>query len=505
MSVKMNDRTDSFKSGKLIQILKTFSKAEILEFDKFIRSPFFNNRSELPFFFKILKKFYPGFDNDKLTKVNIFHLLYPGKTYRDNVMRRVISNLKLLAEKYLSYKEYADKNTEVGLNLLISYNKRGLNTLFQKEIDFLKEKIDTSGGIDSEYFLNKLNLVKIEYDFNAFSGNRDDIIKNVSERGNYLIYFFLSEYFYELNERVTYAQNYNTVFKNDLLSVFKDSFNTYDLFDKIKTNKDTNTKLLLAYYYSHESFINYNSELSQDHFRNFLAEHSDNFSKWSQAYFFHMLISTYVSAKKEEIKNYNNKLFDAYKELINKDLIVDIETGYIQEEKILNIFITATNLGEYDWIEVFIEENINKLHPDLRLNWYNFYKAAIAYHKNNLKSALNYVLKVNFDKAILNIKVKVLQTQIYYDLEYFEQLFSFIDSFRHYLDNNKSVSDNIKYNTKLYLNNLFILSNNFYNHDFDSLNTAKKYIESSKIYNKIWLLKKINELESLQKNNKKRL
>jgi hypothetical protein len=55
------------RDSKLINLLKTFSEDEIKSFRKFVASPFFNSVKNYINLLKVLEKFYPGFDDPKLT------------------------------------------------------------------------------------------------------------------------------------------------------------------------------------------------------------------------------------------------------------------------------------------------------------------------------------------------------------------------------------------------------------------------------------------------------
>src|SRR5437773_7442006 len=97
---------DSFQNSSLVQILKSLTVEEMREFDKFVHSPFHNNRSEVTRFFDEIKKYYPDFENKDFSKEKVYSKLYPGKKYRDDVVRRLTSNLFKAGEDYCSYKMY---------------------------------------------------------------------------------------------------------------------------------------------------------------------------------------------------------------------------------------------------------------------------------------------------------------------------------------------------------------------------------------------------------------
>ncbi|MBK9404628.1 MAG: hypothetical protein IPN57_08860 [Ignavibacteria bacterium] len=54
--------------SNLIPVLKSFSKDEIKEFEKFLNSPFFGCAKFVLKFYKVLIKYYPVFNEDDIKK-----------------------------------------------------------------------------------------------------------------------------------------------------------------------------------------------------------------------------------------------------------------------------------------------------------------------------------------------------------------------------------------------------------------------------------------------------
>jgi hypothetical protein len=88
------------ENSKLAEVLRTFSKDELKEFEKLVVSPFFNNDKNSVLLLKELKKFHPGFSSKNLTKENLFSRIYPGKKYNDQVMKNAISILMKMCNEY---------------------------------------------------------------------------------------------------------------------------------------------------------------------------------------------------------------------------------------------------------------------------------------------------------------------------------------------------------------------------------------------------------------------
>ncbi|MBL0108104.1 MAG: hypothetical protein IPP52_12655 [Ignavibacteria bacterium] len=92
--------------SNLIPVLKSFSKDEIKEFEKFLNSPFFGCAKFVLKFYKVLIKYYPVFNEDDIKKEKIFGIVYKDKKYNDALTRRIISDLIRYSEEYMTYKNF---------------------------------------------------------------------------------------------------------------------------------------------------------------------------------------------------------------------------------------------------------------------------------------------------------------------------------------------------------------------------------------------------------------
>ncbi len=57
--------------SSIFNILKRFSKEEIIRLEAFIDSPYHNKSKKLKLFFKKIKKLYPDFEQSNSNKINL--------------------------------------------------------------------------------------------------------------------------------------------------------------------------------------------------------------------------------------------------------------------------------------------------------------------------------------------------------------------------------------------------------------------------------------------------
>ncbi len=91
------------EKSSIISVLRTFSSQEIKRFGLYLHSPFFNANTNIVKMYDIIKKNYPDFKNNKLTKEFIFKKLYPKEKYNDERMRFLMSELLRHALDFLKY------------------------------------------------------------------------------------------------------------------------------------------------------------------------------------------------------------------------------------------------------------------------------------------------------------------------------------------------------------------------------------------------------------------
>src|SRR5438876_2863463 len=94
------------KDSKLIQILKSFTKTEFSEFEKFTASPFHNEGRNFSLIIRELRKHHPGFSSKNFTTENIFGKIYTGKTYSTSLVYTTLSRILKMAQEFLMYKSY---------------------------------------------------------------------------------------------------------------------------------------------------------------------------------------------------------------------------------------------------------------------------------------------------------------------------------------------------------------------------------------------------------------
>lgn len=478
-------------NNNLINILKTLSDDEWKEFEKFVQSPFFNKgRKYLPLM-NILKKFRPDFNPDDLTKKGIYGKLYPGKQYKESVMKSMLSRLNDIAEEYL-FQLSISKN-EIMLRerfLLKELSSRGLKVRAEKIIKEADRFIENkkSGILDYVSEKDYINeIMNHSYNFNERNKQTEYVFKYQL----FNIYAFLTEFL--ITEGTVQAQKifWSKDFNEEIFKLF-DSFDFEKIMKYIKKIDSDKFKMLNIFYLLRMSFKypaedKYYYELKKELFDN-IEKIDLDFKK----FFFNALTvicTTKSVAGKEEFRR---EAFNLRKKIYDEKLNIFSDKYYLKNGDFRTAFVEALNLNESKWAEEFSEKFNGKLQPEFREDIRNYCKASLHYLNNNFSDALKYAVRVNINQITYKLDMKNLISKIYYDTESTENLISLLNTYYQLINNSKPQNKDFltrNLNFVKYLRRLLNLRLN--GSDEADIRVLYDKVKKDNVTSKSWLLQKI--------------
>jgi len=472
----------------LIELLSKFNPKEIREFGEFVHSPFFNKNEGVTKLYDYLKSQYPGFDETCIEKKYIYAKIFPNVEYNDGFMRTLMFNLCSLAENYLSYIRYKSDYFVDKKNLLFELNNRELDRMFLKNLKAVSKKLADEPVKDADYYYN---FYSIEYEHLYYLGrtNLDKIEKivpksNVGDMFNHITYFYL-----------IHAMNHYTYFLN-VMELYRFSFKT-DLFeDIIKILKAERYQDVPAVGLSYNLLMLFLNEEDSSHFyktKELLEQHEDEFNRYQIN---NAVMNLRNYCKRMILKgreNFRKELFEFYKIDIKKGtypLLNDMSFRYYTD-----VVETGLILKEYSFVKEFIEKYITALTHDSRDNTHSYSLALYEFAMKNFEKSLELLSIVKYNDVYHKLKYRSLLLMLYYELDYDDLLISHLDSFNHFLLNDKLISDDRKlyYSGFIkYIRHLSGLRDKEKKQDLQQL--RQKVSEDQALYNKEWVLEKIDAL-----------
>jgi hypothetical protein len=482
-------------NSSLIKLLQIFSKKEIHELKEFLASPFFNKRKSVIKLFEIIIKYHPGFHSEAILKEKVFSKLFPDKKYNDNSLRVVTHYLTELVKEYLTYSRIKKDNLE----FLIQTGKELLEKkqfiMLEKNIMNTASKLESADLEASEYFFFRYRLEneKMDYVHEASSGVMEKFMdktnpeKVFEELTNFYIVKSMKIYLNMLTIEEMYNRDFKLeAFRNVISGINIDEYKDFPginlYYNLIKMKTDSNDE---SHFFKVEEIVK-------------LKKNKISTSDTVGAY---VNLTNYCTKKILEGKNeFENQKFEIYKEELVKKTY-KMSDGFMSPVFFRNIVFSALILKEYEWVKQFMIKYKTELHKEYRENYYLFCMAHYEFNIKNFESALELNSRIKYDELYLKLNSRLLQIQLLYELELEEPLISALESFRHFISNNKLIPEKRRIlfsNFYKYLNSVLKFRNK---NDKSSLSFLKSKIAGNKnILNKDWLLNKIDEIMQNLKN-----
>lgn len=430
------------KSTKLIELLKAFKEKEFLSLENFIASPYFNKNENVVTLFSTLKKYYPDFENEELDKEKIFVKVFGKKKYDDEKMRTLISALMKLIKKYLVQLELEQRKWEADIFLLAQLSKKNQEILFEYEHKKAEAYVEENLYRERDYYFAKFSQAT-EYFFSKHSGIKDkkketEIIESLASNFERFMFFEIMDTNYQMLTRKM-RMNYQP--KYLLLDYFK---------KRIESGEYSDTPLLLLKYYGFLCIEDKDKEEYFEKYQRLFLENFDKISGFERSSIILGLLNYCTLAIVREKRAYAEKSFELYKFALEKNLFFHSNKFFLPL-LFFNIVKCSLFLGEQKWCFNFIFNYRSKIAPHLRKNEVNISFAAYYVERKEYEEALKHINKVNPVTDILKLEVRRVSSQIFYGLDYVENVYSTVDSIKYFLKNRNTLANHITESAKRYV------------------------------------------------------
>ena len=426
--------------SKFIDIIKTFSPAELKQFRDFLRSHFHNTNKNVIKLFEIIRKHAPDFNSQQLKKENLFKKLYPGKGYNDIVMRILISDSLRLGEEYLAYSRFVSEPMEEKVLLLKEFSERNLNSLFDTMLKRSELKMSGSNILSELYFLDRMFMERQKTEHNIKLDkqklNGESLLKN----GEYLISFFFLSLINITHDLHVHKDLYNLHSEFNIVDKFIGSFNLQSFMNALEGSGYKYKNILKIYYFMLLADLNIENNDYYEAFKKIFFDNVNLFADEEKYELYLKLESIVIQKIERGNKCFYHELFEIYNELIKSKIYKTPKDPYMRIEMFRNIFFTGMAVNKMQWVKKFISECINELSPEFRNNMLNQSLAYVCFVSKDFEKSLEYITKVNYDLFVQRADVKIMMLEIYYELSMFDAAYSLMDSFLKFVQKNKNLS-----------------------------------------------------------------
>lgn len=464
--------------SRLIQVLRTFNKKEFRDFNKWVNSPFHNQREDVIALYTYLLTNNQLFEDGLLDKALVFSKIYPNEEFDDSKMRQVMHFLFKAVEEFLFFQKESANEIKRKLSLLKTYKERKLDKSFlkiQKDISSYFSRAENPSEND---LLNKYHFQKEVVDFNSKIKRSQEL--NLQELTDTYDEAFITEKLKHaclvLSHQRVFNKNYNIGLLSEILEFSE------------KTNLLDNPRIGIHYYLY--KILNNNQVDDFYTLKRYLNEiKSIPIAEVRDAYLHS--INFCISQMNTGNEIFINEAFELYKNAIEKKII--IEKNILSRWAYRNTISIALRLKEYDWAENFIENYNQYLEEEYRESFLYYNYAKLYYAKKDYTKVMDLIQKYEFNDVLINLDAKTMLLKIYYESDEFKVLESLLESMRAFIQRKKILG----YHKELYKNIVKyakkLLKVNPYSKA--QKEKLKAEIEAAKpLTEKAWLLKQLSEL-----------
>ncbi len=474
--------------SKVYIALTHLSIYELNSFRKYLESPYFNMNEKLLALFDIYVLRIRKETEEELTKEDIWNVIYQGKKYSDPKLRKLNSDLLKVFEEFLAQKTF-DNNRFLKNNLILhAIRTRKIEKLYNSTSSSTDRNIEQTYNRSADYLYAKFKNEKEKLELYSENEILRKRSKNIENEVNIdVIVKYLDQYY--MAEKLKYYVK--------LLGWKK----MISLEQKINHIEELNTMVLSGDYNNVPPIIIYSTiaktQLNPENIENYfkLKEQVDEFIDYFPdeeiRTIYDALFSFCVGRVNKGDLAFQVETLNVYKGALEKEII--FVNGYITQVDFNNIVFFALRTGDFDWAESFIQEYKDRLSEKDKASSVAFSFARIEFYKKNYGKVIELLQQVEMDSVIYTLSAKTILLSSYYELDEFDALDSFINSFRVYINREKSISarkkDHYK-NLLKYINRIINLRNS----DREGISKLRQEIEeTSGIVIKPWLLQKLDE------------
>ncbi len=428
----------------LIEVLKALNPGEFREFGRFAASPFHNGRKEVDRFFRVIKPYYPTFDDKKMQKKNLFKKLYPGKKYDDSIIRKLSSFLLKAAERYLAYTGLEEDSFYLELSLAIQLSNKGLYNHSEKKLKALDDKYKLLIGDYEYYFWKRYMIERHKNAIFAYRGDDHLASEAIMNRTDYLSYHMAVMICKSLISLYINQKNFNADYSKSDFHIFINNFNFEKYIAELQNKGHDYYQIIAVEYYQAMALLEPGSDDYFIEFKKLLKSELGKFSYIEQINLFSIFEAVCTLKIESGKKEFSEDLFEAYKEMLDKKLYSYSPGGSFILRIFRNIVHAAVNLKEYTWLESFMEKYLKELPPDTVENMGSLARALLLFEKGEYGKSLEAVSLIQYELFHFKIDIKNLQLRIFYELGLFEEANSLIDTYKRFISGNRYISGRYK-------------------------------------------------------------
>ena len=433
--------------SEISELLSCISKEEFERLGDFIRSPYFNKLPRMIKLYEFLYENYEELQKGTLSRECISKFMYPGEEFRNDSIRKLLSDFDKLLECFAAQLEFEKTEWDKKIFTLKALRERNCDKFEKRLKDYNKEHKNSTEGFD-EFYATKLKLISEEFEF-YFSTNLNEQNEINQEKSDAIDSEFISKKLFlfqymKSREYVNKEVKYSYTFWQEIE-------------DHLKNNKTAIIKSdpeLYRNFLGTQYILSNNSEKILEKIKQFIDEQKYYKKKMGKPYWDY--INYCIIQTNNGKEQYYENIYQYFLLLSENNLISDeikSSPDYFQ------IIVSAClHCKQFEQLEIFITKFKSKIRFEYRNDIVNLANAQLHFHKSDFDKAILFSKQISFSDYLLYIAAKGIQLKAAYELDDFIEINSIRETFKKYFIQHNEIPSIYKVRSEIYIDFLIRLS-----------------------------------------------
>ncbi|MBK9332703.1 MAG: hypothetical protein IPM96_09970 [Ignavibacteria bacterium] len=490
--------------SSLLEIIRTFTKQELIKFEDFVRSPYFNKKENVAKLYVEIKNYAPAFTDANLEKEKIWAKVFPEKEYNYGIMKNLIFDLYGLAETFavdLKFRKDRLKYDEYVLDMSL---ERGLNKSFKIKYNSIFRRVSVYPEGLGNYSINEY----CDFMTRILNLKNNYVLVSETEKWSYELYFVRDSFFITrllvtllgaYNDVLVMHNSFNTDERENPVSKFLEvvSPGIESIIESIGKYSELNSSYLRIHYLLYLS-LNEKTEQRYYDLKKIVFNNLD-ILPYSDKLDLHTCLLNAIYNVKSTSVILEKEIIEIMESQVSHNVILLPESKRIPLIIFTKYIVNAFFLNDAQRIKLFSNQFIDKLDPQFTENMKTLVNFLISFINKNYDDALSYLSLIAVPYQTLKIDLKPYKAMCLYEINNYEMFLNEFDNLKHFNRNNEFINDSYKnmlIRFYTFVDRLYIQRLTF---DRYGLKRLKNDLEDFD-KNKVWFSEKIEEIEKANLN-----
>ena len=423
-------------NSTLIQLFKSLDKADRRQLRKVVISPFFNQKEDVTALFDYIDKHLEA-GAPKLMKEKAYAAVYPKQKFDVDRLYYPMSALTQIILKYLTINELEQQTPQYHRLLNRALRKRGAEKIYEKTLEDSKTYLNEQPLRNGQFHLDSFMLILGE-EFDSKQLLHRDADFGLQDIANNFHFYAISEVLRLgislLSHQLVAKKEYNQPLLAAALSIAEQHLDV----PAIATQYFAFQTLSAANQITNARPSDQTTENAADTegylFQKLKKEITNNKKLFPETELRDLILVAINYCIRQQNRGelaYIEDALDLFQLGLNEGVL--LESGVLSPYTYKNVLMLALKIDKYEWAEQFLVDYKKNLPEKERENLYKYNCAIFSFKKKDFSNVIKLLQETNLKEVLFNLHVRLMLMQIYYDLNEFNVLDSYIESSKIYL------------------------------------------------------------------------